>query len=123
MLAGSAKQTDNGGGPEGISPPKARSPEAGNARGERDRRKQQRKADPIGRRAGLCRLRFVCRDRGIGCVLAQRHWNSPSSQKNKGPGGPGLLPSCRGAYFSEELIEPNLVFIVLPRLLTTVMMA
>ena len=43
-------------------------------------------------------------------------------QKNKGPGGPGLLPSLPVAYFSEELIEPNCVERV-PRLLTTVMIA
>ena len=74
MLARSVKQTDNGDEGAMSRPPNAPSPEAGNARGKRDRREQQRKADPIGWRAGR-RFRLVRRDSGIGSELVQRHWN------------------------------------------------
>src|SRR6266702_8072964 len=82
MLAGSAKQTDNGGSVLGAGDPvPAASPDAGDARRERDHREQQRKADPIDRRVGSRRFRLARRNRGIGSVPAQRHWNSPGPKK------------------------------------------
>src|SRR6266702_2092578 len=45
------------------------------------------------------------------------------SKKTKAPEIRGFCRRASVAYFSDELIEPNLVFSVLPRLLTTVMMA
>ncbi|BAL13648.1 hypothetical protein ABIF44_006748 [Bradyrhizobium japonicum] len=71
MLAGSAKQTDNGGSDAASGDlPEAHSPDAGDARGEDGRREQQCKANPVRRRRGPGRLRLARRNRGFGSVLA-----------------------------------------------------
>ncbi len=96
MLAGSAKQTDNGAA--AAVRRKSGRPDiyqcAGDAGCERDQRKQQGKADPIGGRLARRGIRRI--ERGIGSVVTQRHGNSTREleglEKNKGPGpGPGLL--------------------------------
>src|SRR6476646_8473475 len=60
---------------------------------------------------------------GSAFVPVQRHRDLPFPKEKAPEDLRGFCCDPSVAYFSEELIEPNLVFSVEPRLLTTVMMA
>src|SRR6202162_5491163 len=102
------------------------SPYAGDPDGEKGDRQRQREADELCRRPfpvnGRQRV-FPGRDRG-------GFWFThvtplAYSENNKGPGLPRAFAARRSAlaYFSEELIEVNLAFRLVPRPLTTAMIA
>src|SRR5262249_45006214 len=99
---------------------------AGDAEGQHHKRKQQRKAYPSRAgvlRRGLLRRRSSRRERGD---IRLTHDKRPcySAKQEKGPGRPGPSPfSVTVAYFSELLIEVNLVFRFVPRPLTTAIIA
>src|ERR1700759_907431 len=101
------------------------SPDRYDPRGQRDKRQHQRQADQFDRLiAAPAGQGNSGRRAGGGIGFTHTHAISPSAETTKAPERPGPLPLVQTvAYFSEELIEVNLVFRLEPRPFTTAMIA